>query len=328
VLEEVVDWAPGEEIVIASTTWDHNQSEVRLISAVSTDKKTLTLNEPLKFRHFSETEKYGDKDFPMKAEVGLLTRNILFRGLEEESKPEQHGAHMMFHRDKSLGRISYTEFKWVGQGTIVGRYPIHFHRMGTCMECFAIGNAVHNSFARVTTLHGTDFLTVQKNVGYNVHGHNYFVEDGVEQNNVIEDNLGISTKQIWTLIKTDVTAATFWITNPNNIVRRNRAGGSDWYGFWYELLVDFRGPSYVSNICPEGIKLGVFDQNYAHSNARFGFRLFRYIPRYYPCILNTNEQNEDKFADNPPVKAVFQNFYTWKNFDTGVRAFHIGKLFF
>jgi hypothetical protein len=127
-------------------------------------------------------------------------------------------------------------------------------------------------------------------------------------------------------MKSDVTAATFWITNPNNIVRRNYAAGSDWYGFWYELVVDFKGPSYTNDICPDGNKLAVFDNNVAHSNNRFGLRIFRYIPRKYPCMDHKNLDLEDVFADNPPEKAIFQNFWTWKNFDTGVRAFHLGKL--
>lgn len=193
---EAVDWKPGETIVIASTAFDHNQSEVRTISAVSSDRKTLTLSSGLDYRHYSEIEYYNDRAFPMRAEVALLTRNILFRGLREESELDIHGAHMMFHLSNSIGRVSYSEFQWVGQGFFIGRYPIHFHRIGHCHKCFAIGNSVHDSFARVTTLHGTDFLTIQKNVGYNVYGHNFFVEDGVEENNLIEDNLGFLTPSL------------------------------------------------------------------------------------------------------------------------------------
>jgi hypothetical protein len=32
--------------------------------------------------------------------------------------------------DGTIGRISYTEFYNVGQSTIIGRYPIHFHKCG------------------------------------------------------------------------------------------------------------------------------------------------------------------------------------------------------
>ncbi len=41
------------------------------------------------------------------------------------------------------------------------------------------GLAVHHSYARVLTIHGTNSLLVEKNVGYYVKGHNIFIEDGV-----------------------------------------------------------------------------------------------------------------------------------------------------
>lgn len=52
------DWAVGEEIVIASTSYDFKEAEKRTITAVGADsndplKPVLTLNEPLNFRHFA-----------------------------------------------------------------------------------------------------------------------------------------------------------------------------------------------------------------------------------------------------------------------------------
>jgi hypothetical protein len=69
-----VDWVAGEEIVIASTGWDHKESERRIIKSVGIDKKSITFELPLNFRHYSVVEIYGSKGFPMRAEVGLLTR--------------------------------------------------------------------------------------------------------------------------------------------------------------------------------------------------------------------------------------------------------------
>jgi hypothetical protein len=46
---------------------------------------------------------------------------------------------------------------------------------GAVPDSFARGNAVHHSYARVITIHGVYYLTVEYNVGYRVHGHNYFV---------------------------------------------------------------------------------------------------------------------------------------------------------
>jgi len=51
---------------------------------------------------------------------------------------------------------------------------------GEMSQSYVRGNAVHDSNARVCTLHGVFFLTVEKNVGFKVFGHNIFVEDGIE----------------------------------------------------------------------------------------------------------------------------------------------------
>ena len=64
---------------------------------------------------------------------------------------------------------------------------------GDVSDSYVKGNAVHHSFARVITLHGIQFLRVSENVGYRVKGHNFFIEDGIEIQNVIEYNLAIGS---------------------------------------------------------------------------------------------------------------------------------------
>ena len=94
-----VDWRVGEEIAIASTGWNHLESERRTITAVSADRRTLSFVEELRFRHYSAIETYGTSQFPMRAEgnltvyrnllplqVALLTRNIVIQG---DSNSEQ-----------------------------------------------------------------------------------------------------------------------------------------------------------------------------------------------------------------------------------------------
>lgn len=56
----------------------------------------------------------------------------------------------------------------------------------------------------------------------------------METGNVIEGNLGMLTRASYALLNTDTTPATFWITHPNNTVRRNAAAGeqeSGWGGW-------------------------------------------------------------------------------------------------
>ena len=64
---------------------------------------------------------------------------------------------------------------------------------GPLIKSYCIGNAVHHALARIITLHGISYLRVQNNVGYFIHGHAIFIEDGSETNNIVEDNLVIKT---------------------------------------------------------------------------------------------------------------------------------------
>ena len=50
---------------------------------------------------------------------------------------------------------------------------------------------------------------------------------------------------------TDVSVANYWCTNPDNILRNNNAAGSQFYGFWYELMEHPLGPTTDPNICPD-----------------------------------------------------------------------------
>jgi hypothetical protein len=78
--------------------------------------------------------------------VGLLSRNVLYRGDPETSPENQYGATIFLHSegDDSLTcRLSYTEFNNVGQAFKLGRYAIHFHMIGAVHKSYAHGNAIH-----------------------------------------------------------------------------------------------------------------------------------------------------------------------------------------
>ena len=131
------------------------------------------------------------------------------------------------------GQIAFSEFTHCGQPKILGRYCIHFHMMGDIPTSFARGNAVHDSFARLTTIHGVHNLRVEHNVGYKISGHNIFVEDGIETNNVIRYNLIVSSRAVTNMLQTDTSTASIWVTHPTNDVYGNHVAGSDFYGMWY-----------------------------------------------------------------------------------------------
>lgn len=184
---------------------------------------------------------------------------------------------------------------------------------GEVPESYVRGISVHHSKARVLTIHGTHRLLVEKNVGYFVKGHNIFLEDGIETNNVIQDNLMMVTIASHTMLQSDTSAASYWITHPTNIVRRNHAAGSDFYGFWYEIKEHPDGPSATSDICPEGMPVGISADNVAHSNKRFGLRIFKLASREKPCVDTQDSSLLDPYSVNTAIESVFSNYVLWRN---------------
>ena len=51
--------------------------------------------------------------------------------------------------------------------------------------------SIHDSYSRFVTVHGTHEAIVKDVVGYNCHGHGFFLEDGYETENKLIGNLGI-----------------------------------------------------------------------------------------------------------------------------------------
>lgn len=74
--------------------------------------------------------------------------------------------------------------------------------------------------------------------------------------NTIEYNLVIGSLETFNMMQTDISVASYWITNPTNTVRNNRAAGGDFYGFWYEIKPNPDGVSATMDICPQGMPTG------------------------------------------------------------------------
>nr|XP_032810523.1 fibrocystin-L isoform X1 [Petromyzon marinus] len=318
-LQVAVTWAPGDSIVIATTGGRHSQreNEQRTIAVVSADGRTVTLREPLAFRHLGVSVGLpGGRKLQARAEVGLLTRNVVVRGSEqvawsehiqacpegfntgefatqtcfqgrfgEEIGSDQFGGCIMFHAPRpgqglALGRIEHVEIYHAGQAFRLGRYPIHWHLMGdVAFRSYVRGCALHHTFNRAITIHNTHQLLVERNVAYNVMGGAYFIEDGIEQGNVLQHNLAVFVRQSTSLLNDDVTPAGYWITNPNNTVRHNAAAGGTHFGFWYRMHEHPDGPSFDRNVCQKRMPLGEFFNNTVHSQGWFGLWIFE---AYFP----------------------------------------------
>eukprot|EP01130_Rhizamoeba_saxonica_P015199 TRINITY_DN6778_c0_g1_i1.p1 TRINITY_DN6778_c0_g1~~TRINITY_DN6778_c0_g1_i1.p1 ORF type:complete len:1165 (-),score=289.03 TRINITY_DN6778_c0_g1_i1:43-3537(-) len=234
-LVEEVDWKVGEEIVIASTDYhytyiEERQSERRTISHIN--GKIIKFNEPLTYMHYGEIWSQEDDEIDMRGEVALITRNVLFQG-DSASNDDYWGAHIMILPGATL-RIDSVEIRRAGQHGELGRYPIHFHTAGLQDESYVVGNSIHDSYQRCVTVHGAQKLIVYNNVCYKSFGHLYFIEDGNEEENIFDHNIGIEAHVHNELLVSDTEPAVFWTVNPNNHYFNNVAVDAK-FGFWYAL---------------------------------------------------------------------------------------------
>ena len=332
-LQDEVNWKKGESIVLATTSYSLDESETAVIDHVdSISPNIIYLTQPLKYSHYAKTESYGSDTIEIRGEVGLLSRNIKIRG-SDEGLTEQHGVHIMLFSpgDESvIGRVENLELFNAGQAFTLGRYPLHFHMIGSVSSSYIRNNSIHHTFNRAATVHGVFYLTLKDNFAFHTMGHTYFIEDGIESQNTIEHNLGVNTYQSFSLLNFDQTPAVFWITNPSNYILNNHAAGGMAYGFWYSMDLHPTGPSATSYVWPEFMELGQFEDNTAHSMAKYGLRIFhRFFPSGSPGEPIANYSRADWWnVDNKPVPAEFKRFTAWKCTRDGAIAEEVGDVRF
>jgi hypothetical protein len=286
-------WKVGDEIVLASTDYDARQAERRTIAAISGNR--ITLDKKLEYMHFGEITLNVDE----RGEVGLLTRNIKIQASPDAAQTF-FGGHIMAMVTSRMF-VDGVELHRMGQNLELARYPIHWHLVGDAGEGQYIRNAaIHDTYNRCVTVHGTNNLQVENNVTYNNVGHCFFLEDGIEHGNKFVKNLAIQTKCHTSkacdptdlapfgstadllnfkttgqdakdiLIPSDNTASSYWITNPDNTFVGNVAAGSDATGFWFAFpdhpTGAFEGSDASKNTWPAQTKVREFRGNVAHSN--------------------------------------------------------------
>ena len=84
---EEVDWEVGDELMITSTDRNFRHAEFMKITGVSSDglKSTITLDKAFEHMHYAGSESYGNDVLTVRAEVCLMSRNIVYRGDPEIS---------------------------------------------------------------------------------------------------------------------------------------------------------------------------------------------------------------------------------------------------
>jgi len=335
-------WRVGDEIVLASTDFDPRQAERRTIAAVK--GAAVTLDKPLEYMHFGKIT----FDVDERGEVGLLTRNIRIQASPDAAQ-SYFGGHVMAMVGSKMF-VEGVEFNRMGQHLTLARYPIHWHVNGDANGQYIRNSAIHDTYNRCVTVHGTHNLRVENNVTYNTVGHCFFMEDGIEHGNAFVHNLAIQTKCHPTLpcvptnlaaagepragtngqaskdvlLPSDNTVASFWITNPDNIYRDNVAAGSDANGFWMSLPEHpngaFEGTVLSQSTWPRRTKFREFKGNVAHSNYD-SFMFDRNIAANNTFGVTGSSQTGRENPADPTSKgldSVFEDLTAYKNRNGGI----------
>jgi len=342
-------WRPGDEIVLASTDFDPRQAERRTISAISGN--TITLDKKLDYMHFGKITFGVDE----RGEVGLLSRNIKVQASEDAAQTFFGGHIMAMVTSKMF--IDGVELNRMGQNLELARYPIHWHLVGDAKGQYIKNAAIHDTYNRCVTVHGTNFVRVENNVTYNIVGHCFFMEDGIEHGNEFVHNLAIQIKchtsrpcvptnlaaagespnfndrqAVRTngqqspdvLIPSDNTVAAFWITNPDNSYVDNVAAGSDENGFWLSLPEHPNGAFEDSDASkatwPRRMRFRQFKGNVAHSNYD-SFMFDRNINANNTFSVTGDSlwaRENPADANSKPLETLFEDLTTYKNRNGGI----------
>ncbi len=337
---------------LASTDYEPRQAERRNIAATSAET-TIARDMKLDYMHFGKITFGVDE----RGEVGLLTRNIKLQASADAAE-SFYGGHVMAMVGSKMF-VEGVELNRMGQNMTLARYPIHWHLVGDAQGQYIRNAAIHDTYNRCVTVHGTNFLHVENNVTYNTVGHCFFLEDGIEHGNEFIKNLAIQTKchptldcvptnlaangeretpkyanrQAYremsfhsknTLLPSDNTVASFWITNPDNSFIDNVAAGSDENGFWLSLPEHpqgkFKDSEVSKTIWPRRTPLRAFRGNVAHSNFdgfmfdrniyednTFGLATIPFLPLANPADL-----------DSEVVETHFESLTSYKNRNGGL----------
>jgi G8 domain len=274
-LQDQVNWEVGQDIVLVTTALkdsrEWHQNEVHTIAAVQSPSSIAGVGSSITLANLTKHKHIANSGY--QAEVGLLTRMITIQGSATDSEPTDldplncvlpngsnrygdtrapcgfkeitgFGGHVMVHQN-GRGYVQGVEFYRMGQTNVLGRYPMHFHLLGNCPECFVRDSSFHRSYYRCISIHGTNNATISENVAFDVTGYCYYLEDGVEENNTLSFNLASFIHAIGPeppgegdgqglnsyfegpslTLPADVTASGFYITNVHNNIIGNAASG-------------------------------------------------------------------------------------------------------
>jgi hypothetical protein len=227
-----------------------------------------------------------------RAAVVNLTRRIVIQGANDDDwVNEGFGSHVMVMGSQSVARVRGVEFRRCGQRRAMGRYPFHWHMLSytstdvngagggeylgdvDAQDHFLEDSSVWDSENRAVTIHATCGVNVDNVYAVDIKGHAFFMEDGSEQRNRIENcfAMGVRDPGSEDRIKMhDRLASGFWLTNPDNTIVNNVGSDCSGRGLWNSYAAHCFGQSRNAPVEPAYIVVRQFDDNTGHSNAAQG----------------------------------------------------------
>ncbi|XP_067150956.1 fibrocystin [Apteryx mantelli] len=323
VLQEPVDWQPGDEIIVGGTGLGDapQQEEMAIIESVNNTE--LYLTSPLRYSHNVGEEWVNGQGLPLSAVVALISRRVVVQGnvtRERMSHLRQcakagvsgGGSGCLYQRSErklgsqDLGAIVVVEafqgeeshlwvegvqFRHIGQAfqqyrsalTIAGNAQMAAHFFP---DSYIRGCCILDSFSQGLRLTGISNLTVDSNVFCNISGHGLLLGEGLEKGNRVSNNIviGLSGTDGLSNIET-LSPAGMYIRAPANHIEGNTVCAAG-YGYLFHLFPE--GPSRIPLLS--------FSENVAHSCTRCGLLVY---PEYLPASLDS------------PVQ--FHGFTAWSN---------------
>ncbi|XP_074717461.1 fibrocystin [Strix uralensis] len=318
VLQEPVDWQPGDKIVVGQTGLGDAQQQEEMAVIESVNNTELYLRSPLRYSHSVEDGWVNGQSLPLSAVVAVISRRVVVQGnvtMERMSHLRQcaeaavtrGGSRCLYKRSerqlgsRDLGAIVVVE-AFQGEASRLRVEGVQFHHMGQafrqhCSALTVVGNAwmadsyirgccVMDSFGRGLHLTGISNLSVDSNVFYNISGHGLLLGEGLEEGNRVSNNLviGLSGTDGLSNIET-LSPAGIYVRAPVNHIKGNTVCAAG-YGYLFHLSPE--GPSKMPLLS--------FSENIAHSCTRYGLLVY---PEYLP--------------DSPNRPVQFNNFTAWSS---------------
>ncbi|KAM6083161.1 fibrocystin [Chlamydotis macqueenii] len=316
VLQEPVDWQPGDEIMVGRTGLGDAQQQEEMAVIESVNNTELYLKSPLRYSHSIGEGWASGQRLPLSAVVALISRRVVVQGnvtTERMSHLRQcakagvtrGGSRCLYKRSerqlgsRDLGAIVVVE-AFQGEDNWLQLEGVQFRHVGQVFrqrhsavtvagnvqmaDSYIRGCCVLDSFGQGLHLTGISNLSVDSNVFYNISGHGLLLGEGLEEGNRVSNNIviGLSGTDGLSNIET-LSPAGIYIRAPANHIKGNMVCAAG-YGYFYHLSPE--GPSKTPLLS--------FSENVAHSCTRYGLLVY---PQYLPDRLNR------------PVQ--FNNFTAW-----------------